>query len=959
MKNVRLQLTSCPLPTAPCLLPLAYCLLLLTFSLSLHAQVTTDPVFPTATQPVTIYFDAAGGNGALAGFAGPVYAHMGVLTDQGNGWQHVPTTWGIADPVGLMTSDGPNRWKKTITINSFFNIPAGETVTSLAFVFRNQDGSVVGRATDGSDIFYPVYPANGGLLTTILMPSAGVFLATSGATIPVKAAASQAATLTLFDNGASVANGTGTSLETNLTAGAAGVHQVAFVAATATQSDTSSFLYVVPGNIATENPPAGTELGITYLDGQTVRLALYAPNKQIVHVMGDFNNWLPDGNYQMKRGADNATWWLDVSGLTPGQQYRFQYLVDGALRIADPLSTLVLDAGNDSYIPASTYPNRPLYPYGKTSGAVSVLQTAQTPFDWQATDYQRPKKTDLVIYELLMRDFIDAHDYPTLLDTLDYLQRLGITAIELMPVNEFDGNVSWGYNPAYHKALDKYYGTAEAFKTLIDACHQRNIAVILDVVFNQATGASPLAQLYWDAANNRPAADNPWLNPVSKHPFNVFNDFNHESPATRAYVKNCLKYWLTEFRVDGFRFDLSKGFTQKNTGTNVSAWGQYDGGRIATLKGYADHVWATDATAYVILEHFADNTEEKELSAYGMMLWGNMHGAYKETALGFNLSGSQTDMSWISYQARSWTKPHLIGYFESHDEERIGYECANYGNNNGDYNVKWLPVYAKRIELLNNLLYTVPGPKMLWQFGELAYDFSINRCEDGSINNNCRLSPKPIRWDFRSDPYRRRLRDVTAALLYLRTNYDVFETTDFQADLDPGLTRSIRLNSPSMNAYVVANVGLAEASTGPLSFQHTGTWYEYYTGQTLDVTDVTAPLTLAAGEYRIYTDQFVALPPGVSPTPVREVAGALGGLEVYPNPAADVFYVDFSVRENTEAYIEVSDLAGRIVSRTAAGDLPAGEQHFELEATDWPAGVYQVTVRDAGGAGLKKKLLKF
>lgn len=922
------------------------------------AQVSCDPIFPTPSQQIKIYFNAAEGNGALAGFAGPVYAHMGVFKEGQSGWQNVVTTWGVADPAGQMVNEGPNLWSKTFTINSFFGIQPGETVTSLAFVFRNQSGSIVGRAADGSDIFYPVYPDNSGLLTTFLEPYAKIFLTSTGTAIPVEAVASQTADLKLFDNGTLLASeSSGTFIETAITAGAAGVHRVDFVATTASESDTSTFVYIIPGNVVTENPPAGTEPGINYINDQTVRFSLYAPNKQVVHLMGDFNNWLPDGNYQMKRGTDNATWWLEVSGLIPGKQYRFQYLVDGSMRIADPLSTLVLDAGNDPFIPASTYPDLPPYPNGKTSGAVSVLQTAQQPFDWQALNYERPKKTDLVIYELLLRDFLHAHDYPTLLDTLDYIERLGVTAIELMPVNEFDGNISWGYNPSYHKALDKYYGTAEALKMLVDECHKRNIAVILDVVFNQASNQSPLAQLYWDAANDRPAADNPWLNPVATHPFSVFNDFNHESPATKAYVRNCLKYWLTEFKVDGFRFDLSKGFTQKNTGTNVNAWGQYDAGRIATLKGYADVMWSVDPTAYVILEHFAANNEEQELANYGMMLWGNMHGSYKETALGYNLTGNQTDMSWISWQQRNWTQPHLIGYFESHDEERIGYECAIYGNTNGNYNIHWLPYYALRIEMLNNLLYTVPGPKMLWQFGELAYDFSINRCEDGSIDDLCRTGPKPIRWDFPTDPYRRRLRDVTAALLHLRKNHDVFETTDFQIDIDPGLGRTIRLNSNGMNVHVVANVGLTSNAVTP-DFQHTGTWYEYYTGQTLDVTNVTAPLTLAPGEYRLYIDQFVPLPPGVNTTFVREIAGILSGLEVYPNPAGNVVSVDFSLDESACIQIEAMDFTGKMVSQTVPGNLPAGMQHIEINVENWQPGIYFVSVRDERGARLTKKLVK-
>lgn len=932
--------------------------LLLTANLRLFAQVTTDPVFPTVTEVVTIYFDAMQGNMALANFTGPVYMHTGVITNLSvspTDWKHVPTTWGVADAIGLLEKIGPNLYKKTLTINTFYGMPAGETVLKMAFVFRNQDGSKVGRAADGSDIYYDVSPANSPLLTTLVQPTSSLILTTSGSQIVVKGAASKTAALTLLDNGNQVASANGKNLDFTLTAGAAGLHRVDFIAAVGSEHDTSSFSYLIPSPITSQDLPAGTKPGITYLDDQSIRLVLYAPNKQVAHVIGDFNDWQPTANYQMKRTTDSTTWWLDLTGLNPGQIYRFQYLVNGILRIADPLSTLVLDAGNDPFIPASTYPNLPAYPTGKTSGTVTVLQTAQQPFDWQASNYQRPKKTDLVVYELLLRDFMAAHDFQTLRDTLDYLERLGITAIELMPISEFDGNISWGYNPAFHKALDKYYGTATALKELVDACHQRNIAVILDVVFNQATGASPLAQLYWDAVNNRPAADNPWLNPIPKHEFNVFNDFNHESQATKVYVKNCLDYWLTEFRVDGFRFDLSKGFTQKNTLGSVSNWGLYDASRIAILKDYANSMWATDATAYMILEHFAENTEEKELANYGMMLWGNMRGAYKDVALGFS---STPDLSGVSYKQRGWNDPHLVGYFESHDEERIGYECKAFGNAvSPTYNVKYLPVYTRRIELLNNLFYTVPGPKMLWQFGELAYDFSIRQCQNGTLSDNCRLDPKPIRWDYYSDPYRRRLYDITAALLHLREEYDVFETTDFQLSLGSGNGRTIRLNSPDMNVHVVANIAVSQ-QTVTANFQHSGTWYEYYTGTTKEVTNVNEALVLPAGDYRLYTDHFVPLPPGLNTTAVIEIAGVLSGLEVYPNPSDELFFVDFTLDKSGEVRIEVQDVTGKNVAFAASAPLPAGDQHIELATAGWQPGVYFLSVRDERGARLTRRLVK-
>lgn len=929
-----------------------FMLWLLASGVALWAQVTCLPVFPRVDDDVTITYDATLGNGALVGVS-PVYAHMGVITSQSttpSDWRYVKTTWGVADPVGLMQQAGPNRWTKTFNIRTFFGIPPGEQVLKLAFVFRNANGSIVGRATDGSDIFYPVYPDNMGLQTALLAPASSPVLTSAGSSLTVRAAASLSASLRLYDNGALVASATGTLLETSITAGS-GVHTVAFVAEAGAQRDTARFVYIAPLNQAPENPPAGTEYGINYINAQTVRFQLYAPGKQVVHLIGDFNDWTPSDAYQMKRNALGNIWWFELAGLTPGQPYRFQYLVDGTLRIADPLSTLVLDPWNDPHIPPLTYPNLLPYPTGKTNGIVSVFQTDPQPYPWQIPNFNRPKNTDLVIYELLLRDFLARHDYQTLFDTLDYLQRLGVNAIELMPINEFDGNISWGYNPAFHKALDKYYGTPEALKRLVDECHRRGMAVIVDVVFNHVTGASPLARLYWDAANNRPAPNNPWLNSVPRHDFNVFYDFNHESALTKIYVKNCLKYWLEEFNLDGFRFDLSKGFTQKNTLGNTAAWGQYDASRVAILREYADHVWSVKPGAYVILEHFADNDEEKVLAEYGMMLWGNMFGAYKDVALGFT-SGINADLRWVSHQRRGWNVPHLIGYMESHDEERIAYECLTFGNtSNAAHNVRTLPVALRRIEMLANLLYTVPGPKMLWQFGELGYDFSINYCPNGTINNNCRVDPKPIRWNYYQDPHRRRLFDVTAALLHLRTTQDVFETSDAQMNLSSGQVRSIYLNSPTANAVVVANVGI-NATTATLTFQHTGTWHEYYTGATLNVTTPSVQLSLGPGEYRLYLDYFVPLPAGLNPTSTAE-PGAAPELAVYPNPLqGGHLWVRTSAEVGGQLWL--SDATGRVV---VSAVKPVGQDVTMLEVGALPVGLYFLTLRTDTGEQAALKVI--
>lgn len=124
----------------------------------------------------------------------------------------------------------------------------------------------------------------------------------------------------------------------------------------------------------------------------------------------------------------------------------------------------------------------PKYPYGKTTGFVSVLNSTSSNFNWIHNDFKRPANEQLFVYELLIRDFDQKHTFNAITEPLLYLKELGVNAIELMPVNEFEGNQSWGYNPSFHMALDKYYGSKQSFKTMIDSAHSLGIAVVLHVV---------------------------------------------------------------------------------------------------------------------------------------------------------------------------------------------------------------------------------------------------------------------------------------------------------------------------------------------------------------------------------------------------------------------------------------------------------------------------------------------
>ena len=595
----------------------------------------------------------------------------------------------------------------------------------------------------------------------------------------------------------------------------------------------------VPTEPVIKSRPDKVVDGINYIDDQTVTLLLFAPGKTHVHLIGDFNNWEKDNDYQLYKDGDY--WWITVSGLEKGREYGFQYLVDNSFKIADAYAEKILDPSNDHYIPDTTYPGLMEYP-NRTEGIVSVLQTGKEAYNWQTKNFEAAPKEELVIYELLIRDFTADGTIKGVQDKLDYLQELGVNAIELMPIQEFDGNDSWGYNPCFFFAADKAYGTPDDYKAFIDEAHSRGIAVILDVVFNHATGQNPFAMLYWEGS--APAADNPWFNVTAPHPYSVFNDFNHEYAGTREFFKRVLTYWIDEYKVDGFRFDLTKGFTQKQS-TEATA-GNYDASRVAILKDYNDHIKSIKPETYVILEHFCENKEELELAEAGMMLWNNLNNAYSQSVMGWK---DNSGLSAGSYSGRGWTIPALVTYAESHDEERTMYKAQTWGN----WELKTdKALRLKRAALNSAFLLCMPGPKMIWQFGELGYDISIDQ--------NGRTGKKPVLWEYYDEAERKALYDTYASLIQFRNeNPSLFalpstiEMRTANSDWDNG--RTIRLKKEDKSIVLLGNF-VQTSIEMPAGFTSTGTWEEWFTGETITVTesDKDKKIILPPHSFKLYTN---------------------------------------------------------------------------------------------------------
>jgi hypothetical protein len=426
-----------------------------TGSFVIGQSVTTDPAIPTAGKAIKIIYDSSIDAGELHNYTGDLYAHTGVFTQGTTGWQKVIGAWGNNSAQPKFTFLGNFRYELVITpdIKTFYSLSSTDLVTKICLVIRNAAGTQQTRP----DLFIDVFQA--GLNVSITVPSKNSFVTEIYTPFSIKASATLADSVSLYINNKFIKSGTTADLLTHsLLPDQYGEFRVKVIAWDKPSFAADSFFYYVRKPIVIEVLPAGLKDGINYTAPTSATLVLHAPYKRYVFVTGDFTGWVARETGYMKRTPDGERYWLEVTGLKPGKEYRFQYLVDTSLYIADPYADKVLDPSNDQFISPSTYPNLIQYPRDTASGIISVLQTSQIPYSWKTTTYTPPKKSDLVIYELLVRDFTAKHDYKTLIDTLSYLDDLGITAIELMPINEFEGNLSWGYNTSFYFAPDKYYG---------------------------------------------------------------------------------------------------------------------------------------------------------------------------------------------------------------------------------------------------------------------------------------------------------------------------------------------------------------------------------------------------------------------------------------------------------------------------------------------------------------------
>ncbi|MBW7883811.1 MAG: alpha amylase C-terminal domain-containing protein [Caldilineaceae bacterium] len=555
--------------------------------------------------------------------------------------------------------------------------------------------------------------------------------------------------------------------------------------------------------------------GGVYLDlvrRGTATFVFRAPHKTFVSVVGDFNGW--DTRAHPMETDGEGTWWLTVP--YPGDtRYGFYVMVDDDTHVwvGDPYATEVnWDSGT---------------PWGVLNGQYAA-------FRWTDARWRTPPLRDLVIYELCVRDAAGGwlNDRPQygnferLMRRLPHLQELGVNAVELMPIQAFPGDSSWGYNPVFYHAPASVYGTPQDFKRFVNACHRAGIAVILDVAFNHAWGEHPYYRIYPPMYGPKGEWWTRW-NPFFHHTPASINmwggvDWDHFNPETTRYFQDVVRYWLEEYHVDGFRFDwvggvdydsndpLRPGFDPYH-GISAICWAARQAKPDCILVG---EFWQLDGTNHE--KSAARLVHDTEMDA----VWNGYFHHTLDEIINHRWQWEKRDIFRAIGGFRDQgfsTATQTINYTCSHDEVRPEHEIKFYTGKHiprpGGMSIQQLALVRARLGLV--ALFAAPGVPMLYAGQEYGDD-----------------SPRtidfvPMQWDkLRRAAHRthyeivRRLVRARKQHPALRSEYINFLSNDFASE---HLVRFCRWDDNGDYAVIAINFA-SHSQDVRLPVPHDGRW---------------------------------------------------------------------------------------------------------------------------------------
>lgn len=755
-------------------------LLLVAAITGVQAQVTSEPSpLQEDSKEVKIFFHADQGNKGLMGLpaTAKVFAHTGVCLSDGSTWVNAPE-WGDNAEKYQLTYVSENLWQLYIgDIREYYGItdPA-VNVTRLAFVFRTGDKSKEGKGEGDSDIFLDVLDS--GLQVALESGLSGSLVTPSTAEVTFKVGTTETADITLSVNDKEIGSVKNSTLLTvDYTFPGPGNYEVKAVATADGEKVSIVRNYAYAEESKAQNYPGGTpKMGPVRNTDGSVTFCLGAPGKESVMIVGAWNDYTYDNKYVMKyQDVDDLRYfWITIDGLDNTKQYGYYFLVDGSQKVGDPYARLVLDPWNDKYISTDVYPNLPEYPFDRIDGVpLSVYQGNINDYAWQVKDFKGVASCDLIIYELLFRDFTGtegkAEGNGTVrkaIEKIPYLKALGVNAVEVLPIMEFNGNISWGYNPNFYFAPDKAYGTPADYKEFIDICHQNGMAVILDMVFNQSDGLHPWYQMYMPG-------DNPFYNIEAPHAYSVLNDWDQGFPMVQEQWRDVLEYWMTEYKFDGFRFDLVKGLGNNDSYANPgdAATNAFNQSRIDRMRELQKVVESVNPDGYFINENLAEAKEENAMAETGQLNWANINEAGCQFAMGY-ADDSNLNRMYAPKDQRTWGS--TVSYLESHDEQRLAYKQDQWGVSGVKGNVT---NSMHRLGSAAAQMILAPGAHMIWQFSELGNSQNTKN-NDGGNNTD----PKTVCWNLLENPDRKGLYDNYSEMIAIRNSHpDLFaETASFE-----------------------------------------------------------------------------------------------------------------------------------------------------------------------------------
>lgn len=526
-----------------------------------------------------------------------------------------------------------------------------------------------------------------------------------------------------------------------------------------------------------------------------VAFRVWAPNAQRVAVIGSFNAW--DGDTHPLRAEENGCWYADVAEAQIGDQYRYRLTtVKGAFDRIDPYAREVTSSvGN------------------------AIVHNPR--FDWEGDDFHLAPWNELVIYELHVGTFNDedADNQPGKFSSvsarLGHLKKLGVNAIQIMPIAQFAGERSWGYNPAHIFSVELAYGGPVAFKQFVKRAHQQGIAVILDVVYNHF-GPSDLDLWQFDGWSENDRGGIYFYNDDRAHtPWGETRP-DYGRSEVRQYICDNVFMWLEEYHVDGLRFDGTEyihsvyGFSAEelSDGWSLLQWinsqvAQQFPGRITVAEDLQNNTWLT-----------------KDVGAGGAGFDAQWDANFVHPIRQAVITSAD------EHRSPSAIRDALCHRYNDDAFERVIYSESHDAVANGDARVPqevspkdptgW---YAqKRSTLAAALLFTAPGIPMLFQGQEFL--------EGGWFRDTV-----PVDWDQREDFHGifRLYRD----LIRLRLNRDGFTrglcgqfTQVYHMHNDRNVIAFHRWDKggPADDVVVVANF-LYEAQDGyVIGFPAAGTW---------------------------------------------------------------------------------------------------------------------------------------